>query len=452
MSLKKKPRKKNKKNKILAKNNSSVLKKRGFQAVRGMHDLLAKDWLYYEWIYNNAKKILEFGGFSRIETPILERADLFMEGVGKNTDLAGKEMYFLKTKEEKELLALRPEGTASLARAYLENGMVNLPQPIKLYYFGPFFRHEKPQAGRYRQFYQLGAEIIGEGDFSSDVSIILIAKQILEALGFSWKNIRLSLNSIGCQKCRPNYLRALKKHYRFYKKKICSNCSLRLKNNPLRVLDCKDEKCLEVKNSVPPFLDYLCDDCRSHFKGVLELLDYLEIPYFLDKTLVRGFDYYTKTVFEFYLENEEKNLALAGGGRYDRLVELLGGPRRPAIGMAFGVDRLVEELKKKGKILKLPQPKVFLVQIGEMAKKQSFKLLEKFREENIAIGESLGKESLGSQLNTANKLGIKYTLIFGQQEVLDGMVILKDMDSGIQETIPLDKIVEEVKKRLKQNQ
>lgn len=426
-----------------------VYKKKSFQALRGMKDILAKDWLYYDYILSNAKKTFEFYGFQRIETPILEKAELFAKGIGKKTDIVGKEMYILKTKENKELLALRPEGTASVVRAYIEKGMFNLPQPVKLYYFGPFFRHEKPQAGRYRQFYQLGAEIIGEGSPATDVEVIIASKVFLESLGFKQKNICLSLNSIGCSECRPVYIKELKKYYKQHTKQICSDCRRRIKENPLRVLDCKNEKCLSIKNSAPTSLDYLCSQCHNHFKDILELLDYLGVSYILDKTLVRGLDYYTRTVFEFSLNKEKENVVLAGGGRYDKLVGFLGGINRSAVGVAFGVERLINDLIKKGKELILPKPKIFLVQIGDAAKKQSFKLLEQFRKENIFLAESLGKESLRAQLTAANKLKVDYVLILGQEEVLNGMIILKDMTSGLQELIPLEKIINEVKKRLK---
>ena len=426
-----------------------VSKKKSFQAIRGMKDILAKDWLYYDYILSNTKKIFEFHGFERIETPILEKADLFSKGIGEDTDIIGKEMYVLRTKENEELLALRPEGTASVVRAYIEKGMANLSQPVKLYYFGLFFRHEKPQYGRYRQFYQLGAEMIGEFSSASDVEILIASKVFLESLGFKQKDICLSLNSIGCSKCRPVYIRELKKYYKQYSTQICADCRRRIKENPLRVLDCKNEKCSSIKDGAPIFLDYLCPECHNHFKSVLELLDYLGIYYTLDKTLVRGFDYYTKTVFEFSLGNEEKGIALAGGGRYDKLVELLGGTCKPAVGVAFGVERLINQIVKNGKELIVPKPKIFLVQIGDAAKKQSFKLLEQFRKENIFLGENLGKESLRAQLAAANKLNVDYVLMLGQEEVLNGMIILKDMNSGLQELIPLEKITDEVKKRLK---
>ncbi|MDD3491467.1 MAG: histidine--tRNA ligase [Candidatus Pacebacteria bacterium] len=424
-------------------------KKQSFQTLRGMKDILAEDWLYYDFILQNAKKIFEFYGFKRIETPLLEEAELFTKGVGKKTEIVGKEMYLLKTKVEQKFLALRPEGTAPIVRAYIEKGMFNLPQPIKLYYFGSFFRHEKPQAGRYRQFYQFGAEIIGEDDIASEVKIIMLSKIFLESLGFAKKDIFLLLNSIGCSKCRTVYIRELKKYYRKNDKQICSDCRRRIKENPLRVLDCKNEKCYSVKEGAPFILDYLCTECNNHFKSLLEYLEYLNIPYILDKTLVRGLDYYTRTVFEFCLDDEKNKVSLGGGGRYDKLAEIVGRVKKPGVGVAFGVERLMEEMIQQGKGFKLTKPEVFLVYIGEAAKKMSFKILEQFRKEKILIGENLEKSNLRAQLKNADRLGVKYVFMFGQQEVLDEMIILKDMDSGLQELIPLDKIIPEIKKRLK---
>jgi len=327
--------------------------------------------------------------------------------------------------------------------------MFNLPQPLKLYSFGPNFRHGKPQAGRYRQFYQFNLEIIGEGSPALDAELIMILKIFLESLGFNFETINLHLNSIGCHKCRPLYKKALIRYYRQNSKKICSQCKKRLKVNPLRVLDCKDKKCFIVKENVPSFLDYLCPECQDHFKAILEILDHLNIPYILDKTLVRGMDYYTRTVFEILKSDQEKQLSLGGGGRYDYLVKILGGPDKPAVGFAFGAERLIEELKKTKKKLGYPQPEVFLIQIGDAARKQSFVLLEKLRKENILTFANLDKDSLRVQLENADRWGVRYALILGQQEILDGMIILKDMNSGLQETVLLDKIINELKKRLK---
>lgn len=423
-------------------------RRKNYQAPRGMRDVFATEWYWFDKFLTSAKKISEFYGFQRIETPILENAAIFDKGVGSETEMIAKQMYTLKTKEEGEMLALRPEGTAAVARAYIEQSMFNQPQPVKLYYFGPFFRHEKPQSGRFRQFYQFGLEIIGEGDAANDVEIILVTKLILENIGL--KGIHFKINSIGCLDCRPVYIRLLKKHFRSRMNNLCSDCRRRLNFNPLRVLDCKNEKCFLLTNNAPSAVDYLCENCHNHFKEVLEILDYLNIFYSLDNRLVRGIDYYTKTVFEVFADSEKKSLALGGGGRYDGLIKLLGGLERPAVGVALGVERIIEILKEGSKEEKIfAVPKVFLAQLGDLAKKESFRLLEKLRKENIFTVASLGKDSLKAQLKNADRLKVKYALILGQKETLDGMIILRDMNSGIQELVSLEKIVEVLKKQLK---
>lgn len=432
------------------KNNEDTVKLRRikFQAPRGMKDILPEDFLYYDYILQNAKKTFEYFGFRRFEPPILEKAELYNKGVGSNTDIIEKEMYTLKTKEEGELLALRPEYTAGIVRGYLENGMFNWPQPVKLYSFGPVFRHEKPQAGRYRQFYQLNAEIIGDGSAALDAELILVVKEFLRSLGFKENDLEIRINSIGCTKCRNSYIKELKKFYEQNSKYICDDCKRRLKSNPLRVLDCKNIKCQNIKLKAPNILDYLCDDCKKHFSQVLDILDTLELTYVLDKTLVRGLDYYSRTVFEVRSKTKDGDFAVAGGGRYDYLVKLLGGLDRPAVGVAFGVERLAEEIKTFKKKLEFPMPKIFLVQLGDAARKQAFVLLQRLKEANIPVYYNLEKENIKSQLKNADRIKASYAIIIGQQEVIDGMVILKDMMSGLQETIAFDKIIEELKKRL----
>lgn len=427
-----------------------INKRRLLQTPRGMKDILPEDYLYYDYLIEIAKKTLEFYNFRRCEPPVLEKAELYSKGIGSNTDIVEKEMYTLKTKEEGEFLALRPEYTAGIVRAYVENGMFNWPQPIKLYSFGPIFRHEKPQAGRYRQFYQLNIESIGDSSPALDVEVILASRAFLENLGFNQSDLEIRINSIGCNKCRSIYIRALVRYYKQHLKDICKDCRKRLKINPLRVLDCKNPKCIAIKDKAPSFLDYLCDNCKDHFKNVLDILDNVGVSYVLDKTLVRGLDYYSRTVFEIRKKDKDKetSLSLAGGGRYDYLVKLLGGLDRPAVGVAFGVERLVEEMKVMRRNLEFPKPKVFLIQIGDAAKKQAFILLEKLRKANISTEANLEKDNINSQIKNADRVNAPYALILGQQEVLDGMIILKDMTSGLQETIPFDRIIEELRKRL----
>ncbi len=420
-----------------------------FQAPKGMHDILPEDQKYWKYIMKKSEPLLEFYGFEKIDTPIVESADLFIKSVGEGTDIVEKEMYSFKTKGG-DNLALRPEGTASVVRAYLENGMNVKPHPVKLYYFGPMFRHDQPQQGRYRQFYQLGVETIGDSAEIIDAELIFSAYKLLDSIGLG--NYFIHINSIGDSQCRPGYLRALKDYYKNKLKKVCPNCKLRFKTNILRMIDCKEPECREVAKEIPQFVDFLDEECRAHFKHILEFLDEAKVPYVLDPTLVRGLDYYTRTVFEFLPEEGDGSQAsVLSGGRYDRLVDLLGGPKTPAAGWAMGIERVVLAMKEKNVNVPSihPQPKVFLAQIGEAPKRKSLNLFESFRKAGIETKSSLGRDSIKSQLRIAHRVGARFTLIFGQKEALDGTIILKEMETGVQETIPLEKIVDEVKKRLK---
>lgn len=425
------------------------MKRPKFQSPPGMHDILPEDQKYFQKIYNIVEGIANFWGFNKIDTPILEFSELFSKGLGVSTELVGKEMYNLRTKGG-DLLTLRPEGTAPVVRAYLEHGFQNLPQPVKLWYFGPFFRYESPQAGRYRQFHQFGFEILGEKSPVIDSQIIQIAYNILRELRF--KNLTIEINSIGDSQCRPYYKKILTSYFRTRELSLCSDCKRRLRENPLRILDCKEEKCQPLKAQAPQIIDHLCEECHQHFKEVLEFLDEIELVYHLNPYLVRGLDYYTKTVFEISEDSEEgkRQGALVGGGRYDNLAKILGDKAVPGCGLAGGVERIINLLKAKD--LKFPlagQPKIFLAQLGNLAKRKSLRLFEEFRKQRILVGESLGRDSLRAQLNRANKLGVKYTLILGQKEVLEGVIIIRDMVSGKQETVKLNKVVEEIKRRLR---
>lgn len=435
------------------------------QSVKGMHDILPQDQDYWQFILKKGKSILEDYGFEKIDTPILESKALFVRSVGESTDIVEKEMYTFKTKGGDDL-ALRPEGTAAIARAYIEHGMHTWPHPIQLWYFGPFFRHENPQAGRYRQMHQLGAETFGDGNAAVDAQLIFVAYKFLENVGL--KNIIVKINSIGDQNCRPQYVKALKDYFRIRGKKLCPGCRIRLKTNILRVLDCAEKECRDTIKDAPNTVDYLDEECKIHFRNVLEFLDEVKVPYLLDPRLVRGLDYYTRTVFEIWPEAptfekvgdstanigeklENIQFALCAGGRYDKLIHALGGPKTTAAGWAAGVERIILALKTIGTSIPStkPQPKIFIAQLGEFAKRKSLVLFEEFRKSGIMAKTSLGRDSVKSQLRIANRLGIKYTLIIGQKEALDGSVILREMDSGVQETIPVNKIIDVVKSRLR---
>ncbi len=422
-----------------------------FQAPTGMHDILPENQAYFQKIYNTAWSVANFYGFEKIDTPILEEAELFSKGVGLSTDIVEKQMYVLKTRGG-DYLALRPEFTAAVTRAYIEHGMFNLPQPVKLFSAGPLFRSERPQAGRYRQFHQVNLEVFGEQNPVVDAQLIQIFYNILSELRF--KNLVIEINSIGDNQCRPYYKKLLTNYLKSRENSLCSDCRRRIKQNPLRVLDCKEEKCQPIKAQAPQIVDHLCDNCKSHFKEVLEFLDELDLPYRLNPYLVRGLDYYTKTVFEISEDTEEGQRlgSLVGGGRYDVLAKLLGGKETPACGAALGVERAVESLRgriKKESTSQLQGKGIFLAQLGGLAKRKSLKLFEGLRRAKIPVAESFGRDSLKTQLRMADKAEAPYSLIIGQKEALENTVIIRDMKTGKQEVVKLERVVAEVKKRLK---
>jgi len=420
--------------------------KKRYQSPKGMQDILPEDQKYFQKIYDVCDRIASFYGFGRIETPILEEAELFAKGVGLGTDIVEKQMYVLRTKGG-DVLALRPEGTASIVRAYIERGMETLPKPVKLWHFGPFFRHERPQAGRFRQFWQFGFEVLGEKNPAVDAQVIQILMNILKELKL--EDLICQINSMGEPKCRAHYRKILTRFLKSYQAGLCSDCKRRLKLNPLRVLDCKQEKCQRMISQAPQIIDYLCKICRFHFKEVLEILDALEIPYRLNPYLVRGLDYYTNTVFEIS-QKEVPQAALVGGGRYDLLVEVLGGKDTPACGGAAGIERIIELMKEKNfRFPKVQKPQIFLAQLGPLAKQRAMLLFEEFRRAKIPVYEALSKNSLRVQLARANRLSVKYTLILGQKEAIEGRIILRDMEEGTQQTLKLEKIVETMKKKIK---
>ena len=429
-------------------------KKLKFQKPAGMHDILPKNQKYFQKVYNACEKIVNFYGFKRIDTPILEPTDLYEKGTGLTTEIVQKQMFSFKTKGG-DCLTLRPEFTPGIIRAYLEHGMHSLPQPVKLYSIGPLFRYERPQAGRFRQFHQFNLEVIGEKSPAIDAQVIQLFYNILTELKL--KKIIVEINSIGDNQCRPYYKKLLTSYFRSRTSSLCSDCRRRLKENPLRVLDCKQKQCQETSSQAPQMIDHLCQDCHSHFKMVLEFFDEIELPYRLNPYLVRGLDYYTRTVFEIISqaeksdsEEDKKPIALVGGGRYDLLVKMLGGEETSAIGGALGIERLITELKLKDtKISDSAEPMIFLAQLGSAAKIKSLKLIEDFRKNNIQIAESLGRDSLKAQLKIADKIKAKYTVLLGQKEALEGVVIIRDMENGKQETVKLEKTVREIKKRLK---
>jgi len=424
------------------------------QSLGGMHDILPEDQFYFRRFEKIFEKLCNLYNFKRIDTPILENADLFIKGTGATTDIVQKEMYSFRTKGN-DWVALRPEGTPPIVRAYLEHGMISWPQPVKLFYYGPFFRHESPQAGRYREFRQFGAEVLGESCASVDSEVITLLFNIISRFGI--KNLIVEINSLGCKKCNSKFTANLVKYLRKFSNSLCQNCKRRIISNPLRILDCKEISCREIIENAPQIIDYLCLECKDHFKEVLEFLDVLEIPYTLNPYLVRGLDYYSKTVFEIVSTDEKigeenepnKKISLAGGGRFDDLIKVYSKRNLPACGGGIGVERVIDKLKEIGLKPEEEDFQVFLVQIGDSAKKTSMKILQEVRAANIKIEASLNKDNLRDQLGRADKLKIPIVLILGQKEAAEGKILIRDMASKQQDLVRISDLIPELKKLIK---
>lgn len=426
-------------------------KKGAIQSVKGMRDILSEDYYNMQGFFEKAQEVAIYYGFNPIEIPIVEPAELFDRSQNEGVDMTDKEMYLVKAPRSRDKLALRPEGTAGVVRAYLERGMQSLPQPVMLYYYGPFFRHDKPQFGRYRDFRQFGLEIIGSDKSIMDAMIIKMNILMLEEAGA--KDLVVQINSVGDKTCRATYIKELVSYYRKNIEDLGKVDRERMKTNPLRILDSKDEKTMEVNLGAPDFVSYLSPECKKHFKEVLEYLEEMEIVYQINKNLVRGLDYYTDTVFEIVAtledeKGEEKELTIAGGGRYDYLGKDLGSKKDlPAVGSALGVDRvLLAPWFKSMTPRNVKKPKVFFIQLGTEAKLKSLNVLEALRQAKIPVQKSLSKDRLAGQLSAAEKSKAPYAIIFGQKEALDGTVLVRDMKNRQQKTVKIEKMVEHIKK------
>ncbi|MDD5040610.1 MAG: histidine--tRNA ligase [Patescibacteria group bacterium] len=432
--------------------------KKQIQLLRGMKDVLPEEQQYWDFIQDRLATIAQAYGFGLIKTPLIEETGLFVRSVGKDTDIVEKEMYTFQDKGG-ESVSLAPEGTASVVRAYIEHGMLSRPQPVKLFYIGPFFRYDRPQAGRYRQFYQFGFEVIGERHPVIDAQLMMLAYNFYAGAKLP---VSLQVNSIGSPESRADYRKALIEYYKSRKNSLCEDCRQRLQKNPMRLLDCKVPDCQVLAQDAPQIIDHLDEESNKHFVQVLEHLDEVEIPYVLNSRLVRGLDYYTGTVFEIWPEpnaaiapgtdgsvKQSAQSALGGGGRYDTLVETLGGQPTPAIGYAGGIERCIIELKDRAISIGAGyRPELFIAQLGALARKKALKLFEDLRQAGFKVAESFAKDGLKPQMELANKLGTKYALIIGQKEMMDGTILIRDMESGIQETVDFQKITAEVRKRL----
>ncbi len=434
-----------------------------FSRLRGMRDVLFDEYKYYQLLVQKAVDLAATYGFRRIDTPILERTAMYERSTGKETDIVSKEMYSFVDKSG-DKISLRPEATPSLVRAYIEHGMFNLPQPIKMFWIGPVFRHEKPQSGRYRQHTQFDLEFFGESNPVADTQLILIAYNFFSELQL---DVQVQINSIGDEVDREEYINKLTEFYkeRGKRSRLCPDCKRRFLRSPLRLLDCKEPECQEVREDAPQIVDFLGDESRDHFIKVLEYLDELEIPYNLNPFLVRGLDYYNRTVFEItpVAQEEEgagndasgsakRQSSLCGGGRYDMLVERMGGRPTPGCGFGLGLERVIQKIKEKNIPLKEDNDNiVFMAQLGEQSRRKMMVMFEDMRRKGYRVRQAFTKDSLKTQLDEANQMKAKYTLILGQKEMLDGTIIIRDMDSGTQEVVDHKKINQELSKRLNNN-
>jgi len=425
-----------------------MTKKGPLQSVRGMRDILPHDFRYWRWFKDTARTISEQYGYQEIELPIVEDVSLFKRSIGDVTDVVQKEMYEF-TDAGGDHLALRPEATAGIVRAYIEHGMLNLPQPLKLFTMGPMFRYDRPQSGRYRQFYQFDIEVIGSDAAVIDAEVIVVAYTLLKELGIE---STIHVNSLGSSESRVQYKKVLQAYLKSRKNNLCDDCQERFSKNVLRVLDCKNEQCQQAIIDAPELVDYLDDDSQKHFVSVLEHLDAVDLPYVLNPHIVRGLDYYNKTAFEFFATDQEtgRQSAFGGGGRYDSLMEQLGGRPTPACGLALGIDRVIAAMRdKKSEPPTKEAPAVYLAQIGDQARKRALQLFERLRKAGIPIAGNLAKDGLRQQLELADKKGARFAVILGQKEMIDGTVLIRDMESGMQETVDFKKIEKELEKRLK---
>lgn len=412
---------------------------------KGMRDIMSDDYYKFQGLFEKAQEVAVYYGFKPIETPILEHEETFTTAIGVGTDVVDKEMYTLKTKGG-DHLAMRPEHTAGLMRAYIEHGMANLPQPVLLYHCGPVFRHDKPQRGRYRQFYQFDVDALGSDKSIIDALVIKTIYTILEEAGA--KNLAVTINSIGDKDSRPAYIRELINYYKKHTDKLAPIDRERLKTNPLRILDSKETATREVNLGAPDAVSFLSASGKRHFKEVLECLDEMEIPYSIDKSLVRGLSYYTHTVFEIIETLEDGTMqTIAGGGRYDYLGKQLGSKKDiPAMGGSIGMDRIVDQPWFKNlapRIMK--KPKVYFIQVGMDAKLKSLNIVEILRKAHVPMIQSLSKDSLGAQLAVAEKSGVPHVLIFGQKEAMQGSVIVRNMETRSQENVSISDLAEYIK-------
>ncbi|MBR1481782.1 MAG: histidine--tRNA ligase [Ruminococcus sp.] len=404
--------------------------------IKGTEDVLPKQSYRWQFIENIMREEARVYGFREIRTPVFEHTELFARGVGQTTDVVQKEMYTFDTKGG-ESVTLRPEGTAGAARAVLEHSLENEGLPIKASYFVSCYRYEKPQAGRLREFHQFGLEEYGTASPAADAELICAAQSIIDRLGLT--QVRLELNSIGCPECRAKYNQALRDYFGGYRDRLCATCLTRLEKNPMRLLDCKSPQDREIAKDAPKITDYLCAECENHFAAVRQYLDAAGIAYTVNPTIVRGLDYYTKTVFEFVTDCIGAQGTVCGGGRYDGLMEELGGKHTPSLGFAMGLERLLMVMDAQG--IAIPQPApcaLYIATMGDSAKVKAFELLRGVRECGLYAETDVAGRGLRAQMKYADKIGARYSLVLGDNELAENKARVKNMESGEQTELALD--------------
>ena len=414
--------------------------RRRFQTVRGTNDALPDDQPYWDWVRATAQNVAHRFGFRRIDTPVFEETALFVRTVGEGTDIVEKEMYTFTDRGD-DMLTLRPEGTAPVCRAYIQHGMHTLPQPVRSFYITPIFRYERPQSGRLRQHHQFGVEAIGDANPEIDAEVIHVLWSLFEELGLA--NLTLRVNSIGCSNgdCRPRYLKSLRNYYSPRLDGTCEDCHTRYEKNTLRLLDCKEERCRPIIDGAPTPSEGLCGDCAEHFQRVLDILDLWGIPYEITPTLVRGLDYYTRTVFEVHPAIEGSQTALGAGGRYDGLIEQLGGAPTPGVGFGSGIERIIMNLREAG--LTPPddlssRTDLYIVYLGDTSHGHALRLAAELRRNGLSVSLPTGSRSLRAQLRAAGAANARHALIIGDDEVAKGAGALRDLDSSEQSDVLLD--------------
>lgn len=411
---------------------------------RGTNDFLPGEVEKWQYLEGLIRELFANYHYKEIRTPIFEHTELFLRSVGETSDIVSKEMYSFEDKGLRHV-TLRPEGTAGTVRAFVENKLFAQSLPVKLYYIGPMFRYDQPQAGRYRQFHQFGCEVLGSADPMVDAEVISFAVDLFTKLGL--QSLSVLINTVGCDNCRPRYQQALKDYFSQYKDQLCPTCLERLEKNPLRLLDCKEEGCKAVAAHAPTTLEYACDDCKAHFEKVCAYLESVGIKYEVDTTLVRGLDYYTQTAFEVIMNKvgSQQN-AICGGGRYNKLVSQVGGDDIPGMGFAAGMERVLLTIEEEGITLPVQQQvDVYVAPLGEAAKEVCFKLTHSLRAEGLTVETDYLSKSMKAQMKAADKAGARYTIIVGDDELAAGVAVVRNMATSSQENVSLEEVINYIK-------